>query len=234
MLKYVVIAAALSLVGAGAAKAAIYDTGLVGNGQLGTSGEIDQHWTVLQIGGSFKDNAGKTTPPLAYIASSFNQFPFAGNYWSHPLTGSNWIVPTFGPDGQGVSLDPNKDGFYLYSTLLSVKGGALVTGDFLADNDVTKITLLDLKTFKLTTISAGEGSDTTPTAFSLGKLTSDPYVLSFTVDNFAQNGGNPSGLDVAMSSSVPEPATWAMMVLGFLGIGFLAHRRRSRPGLQFA
>jgi hypothetical protein len=31
-------------------------------------------------------------------------------------------------------------------------------------------------------------------------------------------------------SAVPEPATWAMMILGFLSVGFLAYRRKStRP-----
>jgi uncharacterized membrane protein len=29
-------------------------------------------------------------------------------------------------------------------------------------------------------------------------------------------------------SSVPEPSTWAMMLLGFAGLGFLAHRRRQK------
>ena len=28
---------------------------------------------------------------------------------------------------------------------------------------------------------------------------------------------------------VPEPATWAMMILGFAGIGFIAYRRKSKP-----
>jgi hypothetical protein len=33
--------------------------------------------------------------------------------------------------------------------------------------------------------------------------------------------------------AVPEPATWAMMILGFLGVGFMAYRRKSsRPALQ--
>jgi PEP-CTERM motif-containing protein len=32
-------------------------------------------------------------------------------------------------------------------------------------------------------------------------------------------------------SAVPEPSTWAMMLLGFLGIGFIARRRRNQPGL---
>jgi hypothetical protein len=27
-------------------------------------------------------------------------------------------------------------------------------------------------------------------------------------------------------AAVPEPSTWAMMVLGFLGIGFLAYRKQ--------
>jgi hypothetical protein len=30
-------------------------------------------------------------------------------------------------------------------------------------------------------------------------------------------------------ASVPEPSTWAMMTFGFLGVGFLAYRRRNRP-----
>jgi len=28
-------------------------------------------------------------------------------------------------------------------------------------------------------------------------------------------------------SAVPEPATWAMMVLGFMGVGFVAYRRKA-------
>jgi hypothetical protein len=27
-------------------------------------------------------------------------------------------------------------------------------------------------------------------------------------------------------SAVPEPSTWAMMILGFLGVGFMAYRRK--------
>jgi hypothetical protein len=32
-------------------------------------------------------------------------------------------------------------------------------------------------------------------------------------------------------AAVPEPSTWAMMILGFLGLGFLAHRKKSKPAL---
>jgi hypothetical protein len=37
--------------------------------------------------------------------------------------------------------------------------------------------------------------------------------------------------NVSISAAVPEPSTWAMMLLGFLGLGFLAHRRRNQLGL---
>lgn len=36
---------------------------------------------------------------------------------------------------------------------------------------------------------------------------------------------------ISMTAAVPEPSTWAMMVLGFAGLGFLAHRRRSSGAL---
>jgi hypothetical protein len=31
-------------------------------------------------------------------------------------------------------------------------------------------------------------------------------------------------------NAVPEPATWAMMILGFFGVGFMAYRRKSLNG----
>lgn len=33
-------------------------------------------------------------------------------------------------------------------------------------------------------------------------------------------------------ANVPEPSTWAMMVLGFAGMGFMAYRRKSKPVLM--
>jgi hypothetical protein len=34
------------------------------------------------------------------------------------------------------------------------------------------------------------------------------------------------------SSGVPEPSTWAMMILGFTGLGFMSYRRKSKPALE--
>jgi hypothetical protein len=37
-----------------------------------------------------------------------------------------------------------------------------------------------------------------------------------------------NSFEITNISAVPEPATWAMMILGFLGLGFLGYRRSSR------
>jgi hypothetical protein len=42
--------------------------------------------------------------------------------------------------------------------------------------------------------------------------------------NFADN----SGAFSVTVSAVPEPSTWAMMILGFMGVGFMAYRRRNQ------
>ncbi|MBA2402454.1 MAG: PEP-CTERM sorting domain-containing protein [Bradyrhizobium sp.] len=33
---------------------------------------------------------------------------------------------------------------------------------------------------------------------------------------------------------IPEPSTWAMMILGFAGVAFIAYRRKSRPAVMAA
>jgi hypothetical protein len=49
----------------------------------------------------------------------------------------------------------------------------------------------------------------------------------FVGDNFS--------LQVAqLTADVPEPSTWAMMLLGFAGVGFMAYRRMSKPALMAA
>jgi hypothetical protein len=41
--------------------------------------------------------------------------------------------------------------------------------------------------------------------------------------------GHPGGFPVG---SIPEPSTWAMMILGFFGVGFVAYRRKSQMSLR--
>jgi len=41
----------------------------------------------------------------------------------------------------------------------------------------------------------------------------------------------PESGNVEVASAVPEPSTWAMMILGFAGVGFLACRRRNQAAV---
>ena len=40
--------------------------------------------------------------------------------------------------------------------------------------------------------------------------------------------------DATIGGSVPEPSTWAMMILGFAGIGFVTYRRKNKMALNAA
>ena len=66
--------------------------------------------------------------------------------------------------------------------------------------------------------------------FTASGLTETLTFLSTTVDG---NAYGPA-LDNVTVAAVPEPSTWAMMILGFLGVGFLAYRRKGESALSVA
>jgi hypothetical protein len=48
-------------------------------------------------------------------------------------------------------------------------------------------------------------------------------------------GGLTGPVDVTgVAPPVPEPSTWAMLIIGFAGIGFMAYRRKSQGHFRFA
>jgi len=63
------------------------------------------------------------------------------------------------------------------------------------------------------------------------------YVYQFMLYNDLATAdvANPSGVLVTTTASAaPEPSTWAMMILGFCGLGFMAYRRKSKTALMAA
>jgi hypothetical protein len=46
---------------------------------------------------------------------------------------------------------------------------------------------------------------------------------------------NENGFGIfTVTAAVPEPSTWAMMILGFLGLGFVAYRRKNQTAFNAA
>jgi hypothetical protein len=58
----------------------------------------------------------------------------------------------------------------------------------------------------------------------------------FNVATFSDSSSNAfeflPGSSPSSVGGVPEPSTWAMMILGFFGVGFMAYRRKVTPALR--
>jgi hypothetical protein len=128
-----------------------------------------------------------------------------------------------------------------------------VTGQFIYEaptltSDITSLTSVDL-TISGHTYALGElgfsgslfpGTDTVGTidpGLGIVDFGKDTFSLSFDLATGAGNSlaygtSSPGGIAVSSSFShfsveaVPEPATWSLLVIGFLGAGALAARRR--------
>jgi hypothetical protein len=79
------------------------------------------------------------------------------------------------------------------------------------------------------TTDIGPNSSSSAISFT-GSLQDPPYTLSlFDINHNAFIfSGNTNGTSGVLTA-VPEPSTWAMLLLGFAGLGFMAYRRKSRP-----
>jgi PEP-CTERM motif len=59
-------------------------------------------------------------------------------------------------------------------------------------------------------------------------IAANPGNEVFTIGaTFANAQGGPETITAAHIGAVPEPSTWAMMILGFVGVGFMTYRRRA-------
>jgi len=66
--------------------------------------------------------------------------------------------------------------------------------------------------------------DNTPQFFA-----SDSGQFSFYINDLGVNSKGVNNISGVMNA-VPEPSTWAMMILGFMGVGFMAYRRKNQAG----
>jgi PEP-CTERM motif len=87
---------------------------------------------------------------------------------------------------------------------------------------------------------------TNPAPYPVTVVQSPQYILFVPDDGFynispqlMHGSGSTPGWTINLSfassvPAVPEPSTWAMMLLGFAGLGFLAYRRKSKLALMAA
>jgi hypothetical protein len=120
---------------------------------------------------------------------------------------------------------------------LSLSTATSLVSEFTGNSSFSTVTLTSSAgaTQLVTTSSTAVGSTPLNGALSIpqtfGPLGS--YTLTEEIDITA-NGPNVSLVSDSSVSAVPESSTWAMMILGFMGIGFLAYRRKTGRNFRIA
>src|SRR5665213_927819 len=173
------------------------------------------------------------------------------NFNSQPASTSSNAAPSFtigdwtftnGTEPVEVNIGSSGNGAQPYQTTgnyLSVLGSGSEDVSFSARtsfsffwgsiDDYNTITLSDGTSFTGTQIAADF-----PSGQSNGcqTLTNCNRYVTFTDTTGTLTGFSLSSaqnsFEITNISAVPEPATWAMMILGFLGIGFLGYRKSSK------
>jgi PEP-CTERM motif len=119
-------------------------------------------------------------------------------------------------------------GFNQQSTYTQ-SAGTLTAFTITFGNDVFNLTTKNNGSNPLVRFTSGVIDDITYAGVASSgdalQMTSDFVYTIFSKTGTVQEIGNFSAkLEVA--SAVPEPSTWAMMILGFCGLGFMAYRRK--------
>jgi hypothetical protein len=147
-----------------------------------------------------------------------SNFTFSGNF---VLSVSDLYPSTLGPDGEAGLMVHNGTS---YSDVFHFASSADVhVNNFLGISSLTYAPGVNGGTF---TISGFTNQQLTLDVFLLEEYAGTSFNtiafkdLSLTADSFSSN---------FVTGAVPEPSTWAMMLLGFAGVGFIGYRRRSKP-----
>ena len=198
-----------------------------------------------------------TTPASAGVVNgNFETGDFTG--WSVTpangnvlvLKGSDYI-PCCGANGSQASLDNHFASFGA--------GNVGIAGVILSQSFATNVGQTYSFSFNYGALGGGSqqlqfeiisgGTKTLLTAFANNNLdtTFQTYTGTFkagasTTISFGDLGGISDTqannvdfiLDNVSVTAVPEPSTWAMMILGFAGVGFMAYRRKSKPAMMAA
>jgi len=183
---------------------------------LGTFGSVAANAAVVDF--SVEANGGT----LSYTSTAGLALSTAFNFDSSTLT----VDQVFADDTTGITS----------GTLVSLVPTNIVYGSTAGGTvDVTKSFTVGTTDYTetLTTvedITRGLNSiDVTLTGTITGGAFSDtPVTLTLAA---TQTGGPGHAISVSLTdfgSTVPEPSTWAMLMLGFAGLGYAAFRRNSK------
>jgi hypothetical protein len=172
------------------------------------------------IGYSFTNGTGDTSGIYAGLAPPNS--PVAAS----PYTDANQTRNYFSAEGNGGSVILDYS-----SNTLRMLWGTVDSSD--TRNLITTSTGQTITGSQVLTLCGASCSDgQTEVWLTITGLT------PFTSLVFSDADSNAFEFNVAPAQSsvgsVPEPSTWAMMILGFLGVGFVAYRRKNANSFRLA
>ena len=187
-----------------------FNTGVDDSHNVLAEGAGETHYTVSDLW------YGGTVPQ--YVETSAHGYPIVPNGpWLGDDSLSRWIGPT----------DQNSPFYYDYQTTFTLTSyqaaRAFINGRWSTDDYGFDILINGQSTGNW----AGEFSNWYNFSVTSGFVTG-----TNTLDFIVYNTGGPGGLRVEMGGSVPEPASWAMMLGGFGLVGG-AMRSRRKAAVSF-
>jgi hypothetical protein len=173
-------------------------------------------------GDAIPANVPLTTPDVTFTVSTPINFTSGGLYTIGEFLSGGGATVLTGSSELGNTLD---------NTLFNFTGNVTVTSGetFTAGHDDGLTLVID----GITVISAPG-----PTSFSntTQTYTGPSGTFAFQLV-YGECCGAPGDLSISLplTSAVPEPSSWALMILGFFGVGFMAYRRKQNgPSLRIA
>jgi hypothetical protein len=189
----------------------------------------------LVVDGNFDNPSGGggfvTYGPGQVAGSDFG--PWHVNSGSVDLIGGYWQSPS-GPSGGSVDLDGNFQAGSISQTFNVPTAGLYNLSFALAGNPDggtgLKTVLVTLATSSNTYFFTVTNADTHNNMGYVQEVLPNIFLggptakLTFASQDAATSAFGPVIGEVNVSG-VPEPSTWAMLIIGFLGVGFVAYRK---------
>lgn len=228
MRRFLVMAAAIATLAAGSPAAASMN--LISDGQFSegsTAGSFTTYPFLSHIG--------------SWVVTGGQSDPVSG---SVDLIGTLWLGPAAG--GYSVDLDGTLDncrhcsgvnaaGGITQLFTVATAGNYNLTFDYAANEQGPppdkglKVLIGSLGNFSLETLAPNKAAPEYTMAYYEVYLKAGLNDLSFVSTDTHGNQWGPVIGNVAVTA-VPEPATWAMMLLGFAGLGFAGYRKTKSSG----
>ncbi len=167
---------------------------------------------------------------LALNYNSFNQFNVTNG--TVDLIG-NGFFDFYPAQGRYVDLDGSTNNAGVLATANSFAAGTytlnfLLGGSTRGDDNTVRVSLGDfVREITLASNAGLTNQGFTFTTRTAGNLSFENFGgdnLGLILDNITVDGATPT-----QTAAVLEPSTWAMLLLGFAGVGFMAYRRKLKP-----